>query len=92
MATDGTMLKIGLQALLEPSDEVKVAGKRLITVCMQTWNKSFTSPRPGTMAELLKLLEQCRPWLTPTEMHDIGFTLRSFTEPRPAREVRAREP
>jgi HEAT repeat protein len=76
-----TMLRIGLQALLEPSEDVKRAGHRLVSICMQTWNKSFTSPPPGAVTELLPTLEKCRPWLTPAEMHDIGFTLRSFDRP-----------
>lgn len=86
-----TMLGLGLQALLEPSDDVKLAGQQLIGVCMATWNKSFTGPTPGTIESLRARLEEARPWLTPTQMHDIGFTLRSFNEPKPVREVRTRK-
>lgn len=84
-----TMLSIGLRTILEEPPDVKIAGHRLVTVCMDTWNKSFTSPPPGTVQHLLSLLEKARPWLTPSQMHDIGFTLRSFTEPRPVREVKS---
>lgn len=86
-----TMLKVGLQALLESSVSVKAAGHRLVGVCMQTWNKSFTSPPPGTIPNLLDLLEKSRPWLMPAEMHDIAFTLRSFDTKPAAREVKARD-
>lgn len=82
-----TMLSIGLRAVVEESPDVKVAGHRLVTVCMETWNKSFTSPPAGVVEHLLGLLEEARPWLTPSEMHDIGFTLRSFDEPSSVREV-----
>lgn len=75
-----TMLEIGLRALLQPADELKVAGKQLVALSMEKWNRSATSPAPGKIAELLGLFERCRPWLAPREMDHVGFTLRSSTE------------